>query len=784
MLRRLNVRTRLMAVIAVPLVLLLAVAVPEALQRLDRAAEADRATAATEDVALVAAAIDALQAERTLTAAHAGGAAAEVRGVLDAQRGRTDGAVQRAGPALQRLAGLDRSLVGVIQQARVALADLGGVRDASDGVEATAWVDGFTPVIGRLLDVEEATAIAVATLGFDGGLRGVVLLERLKDAASAQSAIVVAAAAGGSLDDAQAEVLRALRADEAAYRVAYLSAAPPELRADRRAQLTAGAGTSVGLAVDELDGGSPVVDLGVWLDRANERQEVIREAEDERAAEALAAARRVATESRRSATGYLTLSGAALLLVLSLALAVARSITRPLRTLTVAADRLAKERLPALVDTLQHPVTRDDEHYLTATLEPIDVDSNDELARLAHAFNAVQSVAVEVAAEQSSLLKKGISDLYVNLARRNQALIERQIQLLDHLEAGEEDPDVLEHLYLLDHLATRMRRNAESLLVLAGAESGPRRSKPVTVVDVVRGALSEVEEYERVEVGMMPEAVIHGPAVSDVAHLVAELLENATHFSPPDTHVRVDGARTGGSYQLVITDEGVGMPAEQLEELNLVLSDPPVTGLALGRALGCLVAARLAARHGITVRLRPGAHEGVSAHVLLPRHLLADEPGPTPSPGPTREVPDPAPDLAPDLATDGAADGSPAWELEWADALAPAEQERAAPARAASLPAEMADALPTRQAFDAGLQALLDGERAGEPAPMVEPAVESPTPPLRRRVPGATAEAPITVPDAGASRRDPDTVRAQLSRYRSGLLAGRVTESPPDEERS
>ena len=141
-----------------------------------------------------------------------------------------------------------------------------------------------------------------------------------------------------------------------------------------------------------------------------------------------------------------------------------------------------------------------------------------------------------------------------------------------------------------------MRRNAESLLILAGAESGPRRSKPIDMVDVVRAALSEVEEYERVDLGEMADAVLHGPAVSDVAHLVAELLENATQFSPPDTVVRVEGTRAGGGYQLVISDRGVGIRPEQLDELNGVLSAPPVTGLALGRSLGCLVAARLACR--------------------------------------------------------------------------------------------------------------------------------------------------------------------------------------------
>jgi hypothetical protein len=297
-----------------------------------------------------------------------------------------------------------------------------------------------------------------------------------------------------------------------------------------------------------------------------------------------------------------------------------------------------------------------------------------------------------------------------------------------------------------------MRRNAESLLVLAGAESGQRRSQPVALIDVVRAAVSEVEEYERVDLGALATATLHGPAVSDVAHIVAELLENATQFSPPESMVRVDGARTGGSYQLVISDQGVGMRPEQLEELNDVLRDPPVTGLALGRSLGCLVAARLAARHGITVRLRAGEGKGVAAYVIVPRHLLVVEPAEPPAP--------PFPKL---------------------DAAA------VAPARPA-LAERLEDCLPATD-FDAGLQALLAS--AGDPA---EVAASAPSPEnaqvtsgLTRRIPGATTEAlpePLVEPPV---RRSPDEVRKLLSRYRSGLEAGRgPDENDPgsaDEER-
>jgi HAMP domain-containing protein len=784
MLRRLNVRTRLVAVIAVPLVLLLAVVVPEAIQRRDLAEDADRAAQATTGVADVAAATDALQGERTLSAALRSGAGPDVERALAVQRAITDDAVERAGRALAALAALDPALVTPTAAAADRVAELGTLREQADtAVSDVPWIDPYVPMLDALLQVQESVGAVTTALGMDDRLSAVALVARSKDAAAAQDAQMAAASSWGEVRGEQRTTLRDQRTDEAAFRAAYLAASPPGGLAERRSEVLAGAVTETGRVVDGVAAGAVPGPLTDWLDQSAARQQVLREVEAERAADALSAIEDVEASARDSSTGYLVLAGTGLLLALGLALAAARSITRPLRELTDAADILASERLPQLVDALRRPV-EDDERHLPATIEPLAVHADDELGQLAHAFNAVQSVAVDVAAEQALLLKKGISDLYVNLARRNQALIDRQIQLLDQLEAEEQDTEVLQHLYLLDHLATRMRRNAESLLILAGSESGPRRSKPIEVVDVVRAALSEVEDYERIELGSLASATLHGPAGSDVAHLVAELLENATQFSPPDTHVRVDGTATAGSYQLVITDKGVGMRPEQLVELNQVLLDPPVTGLALGRALGCLVAARLAARHGITVRLRTGEDEGVVAYVILPQHLLVEEQGePRPAPLPT-SAGEPA-----------AGDG---WPLDWEAAEGPepaaAVPEAVAPRLVERPPApvRLSDALPARSEFDAGIQALLD--REGEPT-LVEPplptrtaavaaAAEDTAASLRRRVPGATAEAlpePIVDPPV---RRDPDEVRALLSRYRSGLEAGRVSDSSADEERS
>ena len=730
MLRRLDVRTRLVAVIAVPLVLLLLVAVPEVLERRERAADAGQAASVTADVDAVASATDAIQRERTLSAALRSGSGSEVVRALGDQRRTTDPAVDRADEALARLGSRHAQLAEPAEAAQTALERLEQVRAETDIADSDVpWNDPFAAILEPLLVVQEAAAAVTAELGVGEDLSSVALVARTKEATAAQASQMAAATTWGELRGDQGRILTDLRADEAAYRTAYLTTSPADQQDARRDEMLSPAVTSAGRTVDGVIGGDEPGELDTWLDASDARQESLRDVEAQRATDARLVAEDVEAVSTRASQGYLLLAGGALLLALGLALAAARSITRPLRELTDAADHLAEDRLPKLVDALRNPVD-DDEHYLTAAMEPIEVRSDDELGHLARAFNAVQTVAVDVAAEQASLLKKGISDLYVNLARRNQALIDRQIQHLDELEREEQDAEVLEHLYLLDHLATRMRRNAESLLVLAGAESGPRRSKPVEVVDVVRAAVSEVEEYERVELGSLAGATLHGPAVSDVAHLIAELLENATQFSPPETTVRVDGTRTGGSYQIVISDRGVGMRIEQLEELNQILRDPPVTGLALGRSLGCLVTARLAARHGITVRLRTGDGEGVAAYVIVPRHLLVDAPAEPLRPAALRPVPE-----------DRVVHAPPPERLE--------------------------QALP-RSDFDAGLAALLEESRGG----------------LTRRIPGATTEAlpePLADPPV---RRSPDEVRNLLSRYRSGLEAGRGPDGPADEERS
>ena len=231
----------------------------------------------------------------------------------------------------------------------------------------------------------------------------------------------------------------------------------------------------------------------------------------------------------------------AMLLTLLLIWFVSRAIVGPLRRLTAAAREMSQRQLPALVESLR---TGGD----VSEVQPvrIEVTSEDEIGELAQAFNDVEAVTLEVAQEQSRLLRKGMGDLFVNLARRNQSLVQRQLELLDDLERNEHDPAALDALFKLDHMATRMRRNAESLLVLSGAEQPRQWQQPIALIDVVRAAAAEIADFPRVElVGIDDDLAVSGRAVSDVAHLLAELLENATSFSPPDTAGRGLGRGLG-----------------------------------------------------------------------------------------------------------------------------------------------------------------------------------------------------------------------------------------------
>ncbi|HEY7325930.1 MAG TPA: nitrate- and nitrite sensing domain-containing protein [Streptosporangiaceae bacterium] len=357
-----------------------------------------------------------------------------------------------------------------------------------------------------------------------------------------------------------------------------------------------------------------------------------------------------ATALRQSAILTASFIGAAVLIVLLLALLlttiVGRSMVRPLRRLRSGALEVAGVRLPETVRRMSEA----DTSALPLEVEPIDVQSFDEIGEVARAFDQVHREALRLAANEAAL-RGNVNAMFVNLSRRSQSLVERQIRLIDDLEQGEQDADRLSSLFQMDHLATRMRRNSENLLVLAGHEATRRWNQPVALVDVLRAAVSEIEQYERVRLNVQPGIAVRGHAVNDVVHLLAELAENATSFSSADTPVVVAGhLLSSGGVLLDITDQGVGMGAEEMAHANWRLDNPPVVDVAVSRRMGLFVVARLAARHGIRVRLRPAPAGGLTALVWLPDEVVSHqgETGPV-SPG-RFELPGTAPTTTSGLA--------------------------------------------------------------------------------------------------------------------------------------
>ncbi|WP_406173782.1 nitrate- and nitrite sensing domain-containing protein [Streptomyces sp. NBC_00996] len=325
-----------------------------------------------------------------------------------------------------------------------------------------------------------------------------------------------------------------------------------------------------------------------------------------------------ARELRNQSESEAIISGALILLVLGVSLigafVVARSMIRSLRRLQDTATKVAQDRLPELVKQLSESDPQD----VDTSVESVGVHSRDEIGQVAAAFDDVHREAVRLAAEQA-LLRGNVNAMFTNLSRRSQGLIQRQLSLISELESREADPDQLSSLFKLDHLATRMRRNGENLLVLAGEEPGRRWTRPVPLVDVLRAAASEVEQYERIELAAVPTTEVAGRVVNDLVHLLAELLENATSFSSPQTKVKVTGhALPDGRVLIEIHDTGIGLSPEDLAAINERLASPPTVDVSVSRRMGLFVVGRLSQRHGIRIQLRPSDSGGTTALVMLP----------------------------------------------------------------------------------------------------------------------------------------------------------------------
>ncbi|MBV7695601.1 nitrate- and nitrite sensing domain-containing protein [Streptomyces sp. TRM70350] len=309
----------------------------------------------------------------------------------------------------------------------------------------------------------------------------------------------------------------------------------------------------------------------------------------------------------------------AVLLSLIVSIRIGRGLVRDLRQLRLEAHEASGVRLPSVMRRLSAGEQVDVE----TEVPRLEYDQN-EIGEVGQALNTLQRAAVEAAVKQAEL-RAGVSEVFVNLARRSQVLLHKQLTLLDAMERRTEDTEELADLFRLDHLTTRMRRHAEGLVILSGAAPSRQWRKPIQLMDVVRAAVAEVEDYERIEVRRLPRIAVTGPAVADLTHLVAELLENATVFSPPHTAVQVLGERVANGFTLEIHDRGLGMAAEALLDANLRLAETPEFELSDTDRLGLFVVSRLAQRQNVRVSLQPSPYGGTTAVVFIPDALLTDD---------------------------------------------------------------------------------------------------------------------------------------------------------------
>ncbi|MEU8273740.1 nitrate- and nitrite sensing domain-containing protein [Microbispora bryophytorum] len=356
----------------------------------------------------------------------------------------------------------------------------------------------------------------------------------------------------------------------------------------------------------------------VWQSTSDDLAESFQKAQTEAAALLAERAAPIADSILRRAVlvgGFGLLAVVASILI---SLRVGGRLARELADLRQAALDLANKRLPGVLVKLK----RGDDVDLATEAPPLQTEGGTaEIQDVGRAFSTVQETAVEAAIGQARL-QRGVSQVFLNLARRSQTLLHRQRTQLHGMQRHATDPDMLEELFRLDHLTTRMRRHAEGLIILSGNAPGRAWRKPVPMYDVVRGAAAEVEDYARVNVLPMEDHGLDGAAVADVIHLIAELIENATVFSPPHTTVSVHGEIVGMGFAVEIEDRGLGMTNERLAELNERLANPPEFDLADTDRMGLFVVARLATRRDIRVTLRPSPYGGTTAIVLIPSVLM------------------------------------------------------------------------------------------------------------------------------------------------------------------
>ncbi|WP_436522991.1 nitrate- and nitrite sensing domain-containing protein [Actinoplanes sp. HUAS TT8] len=626
--RNWSIRSKIIAMVAVPLAALLALWVFATAATAGPAMDLLNARDAVHrlgDPGLQL--IAQLQRERHFSAVYLSAGRKTPAADLTTQRAATDQAINGFRSALP---GLDMSedLKARTDAMLTGLATVEKLRarvDAHD-VDVLNMMTAYNDAVDAGFDVS-ATAAVFFHEKVDREVRGLITGYRGQEYLSRVDALLAAANAAGRIDQKSRGELIENVATSRYLLSTGVRDMPQQAQGDYARLITGSSFIQLDIMQNQLidqsySGGAPPVSGSEWQATYDEVSSGLRAFE-------LRAVDEVASDATPLAVNvFLWLGLAAVVGLIAFVLAiwvsvrVGRSIVGRLIKLRREALEMAAERLPTVVRRLQRGEAVD----VDAETPPLEY-GQDEIGQLGHAFNDVQRTAVQSAVDEANV-RRGINEVFLNIARRSQTLLHRQLSLLDRMERRETEPQELEDLYRVDHLATRMRRHAEDLVILAGAAPGRGWRNPVPVIDVIRGAISEVEDYKRVDIRAVASAALLGRSVGDVIHLLAELIENAASFSPPHTRVQVSGQGLPNGYVIEVEDRGLGMTPEGVEIANRRLAEPPEFDPADSARLGLFVVAQLATRHGIRVSLSASPYGGITAIVMIPGDLVTEAPGP------------------------------------------------------------------------------------------------------------------------------------------------------------
>jgi signal transduction histidine kinase len=727
LLGRLRVRGKLGLLAAVPLLAVVGLAVPVALDRVDQAQRAAATAHSVRIASQVGGLVRDLQQERLLSVGF-------LLGSVDVGRLQAQVATVTQHAAAVRTA-LGPRPPADVSAALDAVADLAELRSAVGS--GTAIVDkvitGYGALVNRLIDalrleqgVDAATPEGRQVVALDAALR-------TDEGINAGAGYLLMTVSSKDPKDlvpyvANLAVLQAMAARFTSFATPDQVALYGQVRSELNARL--GSDFAVSSAIDP----TPVIARLTPKTALAGMESLVgvgRAVEQKIVGDVLAL---VTSQERRALTIAYVVGGVALLVLLVVALlgvAVVRAVVRPLTRLTVSAERVARAAEAELVRVADD----ESESVAPVRLEPVAVTGRDEIGELARAFERVQGTAAQLV-ERQVASRRNVAQMFGHVGRRTQNLVGRQIALIDRLEREEADPERLQHLYRLDHVSSRLRRNAGSLVVLSGSTGANEQVNPLPLGDAVRLALAEIEDYVRVDVAVPADLVMVPGVVNDLVLVLAELMENATAFSPPVTRVTVSAARTSYGAEVTIVDHGLGLSAARLAEENARLARRERLDLAPTEVLGLFVVGRLARRHGLRVSLSPTPGGGLTATVVLTHGLLTTPP------------PEPRPAATP----------------------APSTRET----EAVAAPYDIEAVRRARRRLEAGGR----WNAFAPPEPALAATQPGGTAALTRRVPGATlpapaqpvASAPPAQPTQLEPARDADEARELVEQFEAGVL--------------